>query len=166
MSSAPYMQLYVADYMADTMHLTTEQHGAYLLLLMAMWRNGAVLPNDPKKLARIAGVSTRRWHRIADDVLAFFQEENGVLTSRHLDRWREFARKEQGRTPLARAIRELVIERDGACCRYCGVRSGPFHIDHIEPVARGGSDDLDNLAVACRSCNLSKGAKTPEEWLQ
>src|SRR5690606_38996442 len=68
MSSAPYMQLYVADYMADTTHLTTEQHGAYLLLLMAMWRNGAVLPNDPKKLARIAGVSTRRWHMIWPDL--------------------------------------------------------------------------------------------------
>jgi hypothetical protein len=36
----------------------------------------------------------------------------------------------------------------------------PFEVEHIIPVCRGGSDDLQNLALACRSCNLRKGSRT------
>lgn len=84
--SAPYMQLYIADYLGDTQHLTTEQHGAYLLLLMAMWRSGGRLPNDPAKLARIARVSARRWHLIAEDIMPFFEVVEGDITQKRLER--------------------------------------------------------------------------------
>jgi hypothetical protein len=67
--------------------------------------------------------------------------------------------------PRWQKIRRSVFKRDGRACRYCGCRSGPFDINHIFPRSRGGSDALENLAVACFSCNRSKGAKTPEEWL-
>lgn len=82
--SAPFMQLYIADYLGDTRHLTTEQHGAYLLLLMTMWRADGRLPNDDKKLARIAGSTASRWAKIKDDVLAFFEVEGDELTNRRL----------------------------------------------------------------------------------
>lgn len=78
------MQLYVADYLGDTRHLTTEQHGAYLLLLMTMWRSEGRLPNDAKKLARITGCTASRWARIADDVLAFFDVDGDELTNKRL----------------------------------------------------------------------------------
>ena len=42
-------------------------------------------------------------------------------------------------------------------CQYCGAR-GAGHADHIIPKARGGLDTLDNLILACASCNLRKGA--------
>lgn len=80
------MQLYVADYLGDTQHLTTEQHGAYLLLLMAMWRNEGSLQNDPTKLARIARVSARRWHIVSVDVMAFFDIEGETVTQKRLVR--------------------------------------------------------------------------------
>lgn len=82
--SAPFMQLYVADYLGDTRHLTTEQHGAYLLLLMTMWRSDGVLSDDPAKLARIAGLTVARWKRISEDVLAFFTPCDGGLTQGRL----------------------------------------------------------------------------------
>jgi uncharacterized protein YdaU (DUF1376 family) len=84
MSAAPFMQLYVADYIGDTLHLTTEQHGAYLLLLMAMWRAGGSLPNDEQKLARIVGLSPARWRRVNDDVLAFFDVSEGEISQKRL----------------------------------------------------------------------------------
>lgn len=82
--STPFMQLYVADYLGDTRHLTTEQHGAYLLLLMAMWRADGVLPDDDAKLARVAGLTVARWRRIKGDVLDFFTSVEGGITQARL----------------------------------------------------------------------------------
>jgi len=84
MTSIPFMQLYVGDYLADTLHLTTEQHGAYLLLLMTMWRNGASLPNDPAKLARICRVSPKRWPLIWAEIAGFFAVEGDTITNPRL----------------------------------------------------------------------------------
>lgn len=84
--SIPFMQLYVADYLGDTQHLTTEQHGAYLLILMAMWRAGGSLPSDPVRLARIARTTPARWRKIGGEVLAFFETHDGLLTQRRLRR--------------------------------------------------------------------------------
>lgn len=86
MSDTPFMQLYVGDYLADTLDLTAEQHGAYLLLLMTMWRYDAKLPNDPAKLARIARVSARRWHMVWSEIERFFYVEGDHIRNKRLDR--------------------------------------------------------------------------------
>jgi hypothetical protein len=61
-------------------------------------------------------------------------------------------------------IKMFVFRRDGYMCRYCGARVENPHCDHVYPVSRGGDNGYLNLVTACPSCNLSKGAKTIEEW--
>lgn len=82
--SVPFMQLYVADYLGDTRHLTTEQHGAYLLLLMTMWRAGGSLPDDDRKLARLVGCTGSRWAKIRAEVMEFFVSSEGSITNPRL----------------------------------------------------------------------------------
>ena len=57
----------------------------------------------------------------------------------------------------------LVFARDGHACVYCGARED-LTVDHVLPLSRGGTNDLYNLVTACRPCNSSKNAKTPQEW--
>jgi hypothetical protein len=65
MPAKPYMMLYPAHYLADTMHLDCEQHGAYMLMLMAAWQTkDGSLPLDMRHLAKICRVSTRKFTQI------------------------------------------------------------------------------------------------------
>jgi hypothetical protein len=71
-----------------------------------------------------------------------------------------------GRTAIPIRVRSQVLDRDGLVCRYCGTDKGAFHLDHVVPASRGGPNSADNLVVACAACNISKGARTPEEWIR
>ena len=72
----------------------------------------------------------------------------------------------KGRPPrrVWQLLRQLVFERDGWTCVYCGMRSGTLTCDHVVPVSRGGSSTLDNLVTACLACNLAKATMTAKEW--
>ena len=63
-----------------------------------------------------------------------------------------------------------LFEQQEGFCFYCGdLLYSSFdmeiHVDHKTPISRGGTNDLSNLALTCGACNLSKGAKTEEEFL-
>lgn len=84
MSERPFMQLYVSDFIGDTLSLSTEQIGAYMLLLMAMWNAGGKLPADAAKLARVARLSVKKWKAISDDLLAFFEVDGDFIRHNRL----------------------------------------------------------------------------------
>ena len=67
-----WFPFYVADYLRDTMHLTTELHGAYVLLLLAAWTRGGRLPNDDLQLAGIAKMAPAQWRKASPVLRAFF----------------------------------------------------------------------------------------------
>lgn len=62
-----------------------------------------------------------------------------------------------------------IFEKQGGLCASCKIKlfkSGKqkYHVDHIMPLARGGSNWPSNLQCLCPACNLSKGAKHPDDW--
>lgn len=69
------------------------------------------------------------------------------------------------RTPrykVTNKIRFEIFNRDNFTCRYCG-RSSPqvqLEVDHVHPIALGGSNELSNLATACTECNSGKSDRT------
>lgn len=66
------------------------------------------------------------------------------------------------KTYIPKALKQLVRERAGHRCEYCGYPEElafyAHHIDHIISEKHGGHTHADNLALACRSCNLNKGS--------
>ena len=71
--------------------------------------------------------------------------------------------------------RNRLVERDGPACRWCGrltvelganpARRGDARTrDHVIPRCRGGSDQDDNLVLACQACNAARGALSVAAW--
>ncbi|MEV0085238.1 HNH endonuclease [Saccharopolyspora sp. NPDC050642] len=68
---------------------------------------------------------------------------------------------------VSKRLRYEVLRRDGHTCRYCG-RTAPevtLTVDHVVPVALGGTDEPSNLVAACRDCNSGKSASSPDAQL-
>lgn len=51
-------------------------------------------------------------------------------------------------------------------CFYCDGSLDNYHIDHIIPLSKGGEHQLHNLVLSCPTCNLKKGNKDPEEFIE
>jgi 5-methylcytosine-specific restriction endonuclease McrA len=62
-------------------------------------------------------------------------------------------------------VREYLLEKWNRQCAYCGAANCPLNIDHIDPRAKGGSDRVSNLTLACVRCNQKKGAQPIEVFL-
>jgi uncharacterized protein YdaU (DUF1376 family) len=85
-SAPPYMKLFWGDYHKATRHLTTAQHGAYLLLIGEAWRLGGSLPDDDAMLAHWTRCTKAEWTKIKPVVMAFFAKRRGKFVH---DRVRE-----------------------------------------------------------------------------
>ena len=72
---------------------------------------------------------------------------------------------ETKRKTISKKIRFEVFKRDSFTCQYCG-RMAPdvvLEIDHINPIANGGDNEIMNLVTSCYDCNRGKGKRKLSE---
>jgi uncharacterized protein YdaU (DUF1376 family) len=117
--SRAWMPLYVGDYLRDTGHLTTEQHGAYMLMLMHVWQHDS-LPADEIGRAAVARVPLKQWKAIRTAIEAFFQpdgthkrvKEEAAKAERKLLQRQMAGQKGGMKSGVARAVRMGEAIRD------------------------------------------------------
>ena len=73
------------------------------------------------------------------------------------------SKKEKVKTRAAKKSRWWQQKCSSGLCYYCGKKFAPkeLTLDHIVPVARGGTTTPGNVVAACRACNKNKGVDTP-----
>lgn len=114
-ASNTFMPFYVADYLADTSLLSRDQHGGYLLLIMAYWRNREPLPDDDDALAIATRSSPADWKKLRPILAKFFEVSDGVWRHRRID-------KELAKADEKYAARLLASQKANA--HRHGVRDG------------------------------------------
>lgn len=172
------IRIYPKQFLLSTYGLDDKALG-YYIKLVTLCEGEPVVPKATARAAAASPYLSRRyardlegWHLVAIEAGGIRLNEWDVPTSR----WRLFGRPDHGepiaavslvtvaeaRVPLPKAVRDYVIDRDGRTCGICGRYVSPeeaLDIDHIHPVAAGGTDDPDNLQVSHASCNRRKGAR-------
>ncbi|MEZ4223449.1 MAG: HNH endonuclease [Polyangiaceae bacterium] len=105
----------------------------------------------------------RHWRNLpvreADDAIPILGGALRVPRVLHLQRYDRVPRS------VVRLTRRNVMLRDEHTCQYCTRRLPirELNLDHVLPRSRGGGDSWENLVTSCRSCNLRKGRRTPDE---
>lgn len=89
--------------------------------------------------------------------------ERGRLIHRALWHKREARKKAIGGSYTAQQIQDL-LKRQKRKCYYCHKRLEKYHVEHVIPLSRGGSNDISNIVIACPTCNMRKHDRLPHEW--
>ena len=108
MADFPFMPMWTDAYLADTTHLRTEEHGAYLLLLFAAWRSPTCsVPDNDDALSRITGLSLVKWQAIKPTVMAFWRmdKRRKIWVQKRLKIEREKAAEKKGKARDSAASR-------------------------------------------------------------
>lgn len=80
------MPLFIGEHLADTMHLTTEQHGAFILILLKAWRSGGYVPDDDATLAAITRMPLEAWRNNRAVIVGLLEKrESGLCYPRQLE---------------------------------------------------------------------------------
>lgn len=81
-----WMPFYWGDYLADTMHFSTKQHGMYLMLIGHYWINGGPIKNDRREILRIVGLTGKGPQKELNEALKKFYVKGDMLHHKRIDK--------------------------------------------------------------------------------
>jgi len=155
-----WMPLYIGDYLADTARLTTEQHGAYLLLLMDYWRSGR-LPDNDQVLAQICKLTPDAWSNAKAMLMPFFSIEENCWVHKRVEQ--EMAEAKVNQTKKhERAVK-------AAEARWKNATSNANAMQKQCPSPSPSPSPVVNtivVAKAPKSTRWAKGFAMPDSWVE
>ena len=169
-------KFYISPVTGEEVDFSAYEKIIYLTLLNDLFASGGEITIGQDKLAEMVGFNRKT-------VISKLKSlrENGVIdcekrlsSSRGFPYWvylgvqfpLELSTKEgtkqksSSRKSISQRVRFEVLRRSKFCCSYCGkaaVDGYRLVIDHIKPVSKGGTNDIDNLTASCDDCNSGKG---------
>lgn len=113
-----------------------------------------LLKSYKSKFIRWAAIQRMTYQDDIDDEYREFQEEimNKRLYNTDNKLWKRISKE--------------VFVRDNYTCKYCGQVGGLLEVDHVVPISKGGTNEIENLTTSCRRCNRQKKDKTLTEFLE
>lgn len=170
MAEFPYIPLWTDAYIADTPHLSTIQHGAYLLLLMVAWRSKeGILPADDNYLAKCVGMTKGQWYRHKPVLEAFFTVEvivdKGVskpfwVQKRLLEEWQDVRQKSKRQSDKAnsRWLKEKEKKNAAASVQYnVGIPIHNHTQSHSQNHTQDSNKSLPRIAAHSSPSQEEKG---------
>lgn len=170
MAEFPALQLWTDAYLGDTTHLSTIEHGAYLLLLMTAWRtHDCALPDDDKMLARYARLTPAQWARVKPIVMSFWRLERGAWTQGRLSDEREAVKRksERGKAGAdAKWLKHNKARHAPASVKHMPNSANHNHNhNHIQNtptgVQKSGDEPPDQTPEKPKAI---RGARLPADW--
>lgn len=148
MAALPYMQFYVAEYLADTAHLDAEENGAYLLLIFNYWQTGKPIPK--KRLQKVARVCNDRWTDVEEALSEFFTDDGECWVHDRIEA--DLAAVEEAQAQRAAAGKASAEARKAAKRKALKEKSN----DRSTPVQREDSDRSTNKEQNRTEQNIDK----------
>lgn len=154
MAEYPALMLWTDAYLADTTDLSAEEHGVYLLLLMAAWRSPTcALPDDDLRLARMARVGLKKWRKVRPIMERFWSICGGLWTQKRL--LKERARSELMRSRQSDAGKASALKR-----QETGSTSVPTKIQPPLPSPLPIREESKNLTDVVKGALRARKAKS------
>lgn len=161
MADFPALPLWTDAYLADTMHLSVTESGAYLHLLMAAWRSpDCTLPDDDKKLGRMSRCTPREWNRVRDAVLDFWDhdEKTKTWTQKKLLTVREVVQAKSDRAKHAADTKHRKTKETG------DANAGPEHMPEPSLDDATKTKTINPPDASHQSPPRKRATRLPEDW--